>query len=314
MRATAALLLTAVNTLAWGPTGHMMVAAIAWRQMRPEVRREAARLLQRNPDYATWTDGVPPWDRGAVAFILASNWPDAMKRDHNYDNSEGQHPRLGARSGQNIGYADLLQHRYWHFYNTPFSADGTRTRRPDAVNALTQIELFTRGIRGSADDSVRSYDLVWLIHLVGDVHQPLHATERFDAQDPDGDEGGNRVHLCSAAQMKRGNLAKCRAELHALWDDAPGANRGVAAARRKAAKLGPPDAALASDGDPRHWVDESFRAARQWAYAPPVGIGDGPFVLTPQYRRNARAIARARLALAGARLANLLNQNLRVSR
>src|SRR5262245_48474805 len=46
-----------------------------------------------------------------------------------------------------------------------------------------------------ADDDVRSYDLVWLIHLVGDAHQPLHATARFSKTFPDGDAGGNPVKI-----------------------------------------------------------------------------------------------------------------------
>jgi hypothetical protein len=291
----------------------MIVAAIAWGQLKPEVRREAARLLKENPHYSSWTDGVDNLDRDAIAFILASTWPDEIKSDRNYDNSEGEHPKFGAKSGQNIGYADLLQHRYWHFYDTPFSPDGTKLGQPDPVNALTQIILFSNAIRDSTDDSIRSYDLVWLIHLVGDVHQPLHATSRFDAGDPNGDEGGNRVHLCTAAQMKRGDPKKCRSELHGFWDDIPGPNNGPEAARSKAAKLDPADTTAAGDGDPQDWIKESFMAAQKWAYTDPIQVGDGPFVLTTDYRHNAGDIVRDRLALAGARLANLLNERLATS-
>ena len=42
-------------------------------------------------------------------------------------------------------------------------------------------------ILAEADDDVKSYDMVWLLHLVGDVHQPLHATSRFSAASPQGD-------------------------------------------------------------------------------------------------------------------------------
>ena len=289
----------------------MIVAAIAWGKLTPAVRREVSRLLTENPDYPLWIAGVDARDRDAVAFIEASRWPDEIKANRNYDNSEGEHPRWPFPSGRNIGYADRMQHRYWHFYDTPFSPDGTRTRNPDRVNALTQILLFTKAIAASTDDSVRSYDVVWLIHLVGDVHQPLHAVSRFDADDRDGDSGGNRVTLCSVAAMR--HHKRCRGNLHNFWDDTPGANRGAAAARVKAGKLASADPPAAMDNDPHHWIEESFQAAKKWAYAAPVGVGDGPWILTAEYRKKARAVAKARLALAGARLANLLNRNLRTS-
>src|ERR1700730_12872831 len=60
------------------------------------------------------------------------------------------------------------------------------------VNVQTQIPMFRSALRATsgASDDVRSYDLVWLIHLVGDVHQPLHTTSRFTHEQPKGDAGG----------------------------------------------------------------------------------------------------------------------------
>jgi S1/P1 Nuclease len=206
----------------------------------------------------------------------------------------------------------MLQHRYWHFYDTAFSPDHSKLGKPDRINALTQIVLFTQAIKTSSDDSIRSYDLVWLLHMVGDVHQPLHATTRFDKPDPKGDQGGNLVHICSAAQMA--GSKKCRSELHGFWDDTPGSNKGPETARTQASKLADAPASTAGVSDPAQWIQESFTIAKTSVYAdPPIGIGDGPFVLTADYRAKARDIAHQRLALAGARLANLLNQNLKTS-
>ncbi|MGR9180456.1 S1/P1 nuclease (plasmid) [Rhizobium leguminosarum] len=63
----------------------------------------------------------------------------------------------------------------------------------DPVNLLTQIQTLTAGLPSSSGlpDNVRSYDLVWLLHLVGDAHQPLHATARFSQAHKHGDQGGN---------------------------------------------------------------------------------------------------------------------------
>jgi hypothetical protein len=52
-------------------------------------------------------------------------------------------------------------------------------------------------LRSAASDDVKSYDLAWLEHLVGDVHQPPHAVSRFTHEAPAGDRGGNSVHLCA---------------------------------------------------------------------------------------------------------------------
>jgi hypothetical protein len=172
-----------------------------------------------------------------------------------------------------------------------------------APNAQTQIAAFRQALASpSSSDDVKSYDLVWLLHLVGDVHQPLHATSRFDKDQPNGDRGGNDVALCAPP---------CKYALHAFWDNVLGNETSPAAAIRKAAQLPPAEAKLADVTAESVWIDESFRAAQKAVYAAPVGIGAGPFTLNEQYKANARALASQRIALAGERLANLLNQALK---
>src|SRR6185437_15260252 len=96
----------------------------------------------------------------------------------------------------------------------PFSTDHTPLVQPATPNVQTQIALFVKTLASaSASNELKSYDLVWLLHLVGDVHQPLHTTSRFTHSQPQGDEGGNLVSLCEKP---------CRQELHAYWDNLPG--------------------------------------------------------------------------------------------
>jgi hypothetical protein len=149
---------------------------------------------------------------------------------------------------------------------------------------------------------VKSYDLVWLLHLVGDVHQPLHATSRFTHSQPNGDAGGNFVALCEKP---------CRNELHAFWDDLLGTGRKPDVAIRRIERLPRADARLAAIDDEAKWIRESFEIAENSVYEPPIGIGQGPFTVDSRYRRDAHRIARQRAALAGARLAHLLNEALR---
>jgi len=72
-----------------------------------------------------------------------------------------------------------------------------------------------------------------------------------------------------------------------------------------------PDATLTVKKDAADWSSESFAAAKQTVYTAPIGMGGGPFTLTPAYKTKAKALARKRIALAGVRLANLLNEELK---
>jgi hypothetical protein len=78
-----------------------------------------------------------------------------------------------------------------------------------------------------------------------------------------------------------------------------------------AKKLPAADATLAAKSDEKDWIAESVQAAEQTAFKPPVGAGNGPFTLTTAYRNRAKALAKKRIALAGVRLANLINNELK---
>jgi hypothetical protein len=289
---------------AWDLQGHMMVAALAWPLMSDTAKRRVHDLLRLNPDYGSWVKGVSPAQRGRRAFILAAGWPDLIKRKGSGYVFDGYRPE-GEVALRNIGYDDHLQHRYWHFIDLPFSTDGTPLLGPAAPNALTQIALFRQTVRPDSglDDSIRSYDLVWLIHLVGDIHQPLHAASRFTQDQPNGDEGGSKVELAQSPDKN----------LHEFWDTVLGTSTDpvIAANAVRSTKFPwPPPKPAAAIADEHTWAEESFRIAETTVYTPPIGSDSGPYVLTPAYIRRAYRIAQERVALAGARLAHLLNASL----
>ena len=87
--------------------------------------------------------------------------------------------------------------------------------------------------------------------------------------------------------------------------------RPVTSAASLAKTLPSARAAGAAVLDEASWVHESFELAQSQAYQPPIGAGPGPFILTPAYRANAKSVAREQIALAGARLANVLNAELK---
>src|SRR3984957_8842629 len=212
------LLIIAQPLYAWFDGGHMVVACIAYKNLTPKTRSRVDTLLKLNPMYAQWTQGVADDQKGLVAFLHGAVWPDCIKQavcSAGYAADGGDTPPGKPTDAQNIGYADKLMHKYWHFVDIPYAA-GASGEPPKSPNALTEILLLTQAIGTDESEDIKSYDVVWLEHLVGDVHQPLHCTSRFTKNHPTGDAGGNFVAFCQKP---------CRDELHAYWDgllgDAP---------------------------------------------------------------------------------------------
>ena len=318
-----AILLPA-RALAWNDFGHMTVAYIAYQKLTPEARARANALIKLNPYYGKWAAAVPAeLDKDMVIFLFASLWADEIKGDHAYtsDGSQGgNRPDGSPDPKRNTGYDDKLMHKYRHFIDTPFSMDGTPTSSFEipSPNAQDSIALFRAAI-ASADsgDEKKSYDLSWLLHLVGDIHQPLHACTRLSAALPKGDDGGNRIKL---------HCTGCPSNLHAFWDDALGTTTKLSTPPEEkglpdaasihriiafAKKIRRPNARIAAKSGEAVWVQESSDAGQQTVYAGLVDNGDGTFSLSARYPKMAVQLAKKRAALAGARLANMLNTELK---
>ncbi|PWE78865.1 hypothetical protein XF30_21080 [Bradyrhizobium sp. SUTN9-2] len=288
---------------AWNNFGHMEAAAVAWSQLTPAAKEEAARLLKLNPQYEDWVQGVAASQHDQVAFVKAATWPDQIKSLPGYTSDGTQNGNVAPdtpEAAQNIGYVDHFRHKYWHFIDLPFSTDGTALKQPQRPNAQTQIALFKAALADkTASDDLRSYDLAWFLHVAGDLHQPLHAAARFTRAGTDGDAGGNGVKIkCTKCGSAR--------ELHAFWDGllgptgAPPSDAIAAGAALKKVDAG--------STDERDWIQESFVIAKQSVYAPPIRSGNGPYKLTAAYQSRAHRIANQRIALAGARIAAILNK------
>jgi S1/P1 Nuclease len=293
---------------AWWDGGHMQIAYVAYKHLDAPVKDKVDALLKLNADYSKWTAGAPNEKTAKLyAFVHAATWADDIKRkEYGYTRDNVN----SATAAQNIGYSDHTQHAYWHFKDINFSPDGTPLPPPDPVDLVTQLNRMIAALPASsgASDDVRSYDLVWILHLIGDAHQPLHAVGRFTSAIPNGDAGGNAESVIPATGE---TIA-----LHAYWDRIFGgysspfgavfdadAEDGIGriAVNKIAAQI----------SDPETWIKESADLAKQFAYAPPVSTGTNAVLLTREYETNARNIARSQAALAAARLANLINNALK---
>lgn len=295
-------LVLAGPAVAWDDFGHMVVAAVASDQLTPATKARVAALLALNRYPVNGFDDAAAGDQSKARFMMAATAPDAIKNPRYGYVDDGDDGRTAPQAGRNAGFSDPLMHKYWHYIDVPFSPDGTETFPPAPVNAAERIGLFRRVIASNAPDVLKAYDLVWLLHLVGDIHQPLHATTRFTADAPGGDAGGNRVRICAR---------NCRHNLHAFWDELLGESESVAIAMQAAAELPAPDASEVAERSEMVWARESFELARLVAYAYPVEANLGPFTLDESYRAQALTAAERQAALAGARLARLLNLELR---
>jgi hypothetical protein len=298
------------HALAWDDFGHMQVAAVAYSRLSPLARKRCAELLKMNPRYANWTGGFTPAEADRVAFVVAATWADGIKNDPAYvDDTPPSEPT----ASQNVGYADKLRHKYWHFIDVPFSPDGTPLVQPSTPNIQTQIHTFRAALADPAlSEDIKSYDLTWLLHLVGDVHQPLHCASRVDQQDPHGDQGGNAVQIQgnqppSICDDPRFCLKPPSASLHIFYDDITGDSCCVTEALAASRRLPHPKPAQLDVTDEAAWVQQSSELAQTAVYVAPIGVGHGPFTVDAAYAKAALELGRQQIALAGARLAKLLN-------
>jgi len=291
----------------------MAVAYLAYQKLTPQAQQRANDLIKLNPKFSEWSGWVPanasPADKNMMVFMLAATWPDEIKGDPSYtkDGSDnGNRPDGSPDRGANKGYGDKLMHKYWHFVDTPFTTDGTPLPPIPTPNAQERIALFRSVLASGSNDALKSYDLTWLLHLVGDVHQPLHCATRVSSTATNGDSGGNAVKV---------SCTGCPTELHAFWDDLLGADESpqtmLILVIKAAKKLPAAEPALAAKSGEKDWIAESFQAAQQAVYKSPVGAGNGPFSLNSAYKKGAKKLAGKRIALAGARLANLINNELK---
>lgn len=307
---TLCLCLFSSTSQAWFGFGHMAVAYVAYQKLTPAKRARVAQLLKKNPYYkTTWKAMIPPGtpadQQDMMYFMIAATWPDEIKAKNSGYISDGpdggNRPPADPSASQNTGYTDKNMHKYWHFVDTPFTQDGTKPLPAiPHPNAGSEIAVLRHALNASNSDKLKSYDLVWLLHLVGDVHQPLHSSTRVGTSDLQGDSGGNNVKLSDPSK-----------ELHAFWDGLPGDSSNLADVIAYGKTLTPADPLLAQKSAAADWINESFTIAETTVYSSPIGTGDGPFTITPEYKDKAQKIAAERVELAGERLANLINNELK---
>jgi len=295
---------------AWNATGHQIVAAAAYRALPGPAREWVDVVLRDHPDYTRWVEACDIDDVGLYVFMKASPWPDEIRR-----------------SGSPFDHAE------WHYVNYPLRApDFAIEPRPEPGNDIIfglmcshdivegRVTERTRAVIGDRVPTAveRAAHLAWLVHLVADIHQPLHCTAFFSDPYPEGDAGGNLFCVRDGDRPVK---------LHAFWDDAVGLTERTMRLLGRAGKMAAdPELARAKlpelerDTTPEAWALESRQVAVDSVYLrgelsgaraesyrdadgrlrsrPPA---DAP-PLPPGYQDEARRVSLRRLALAAFRL------------
>lgn len=302
----------------WDATGHRAMAAVAYDHLRPATRARVDDIMRAHPDMAVLGANLDIATSAGIRelFLRASVWPDQIRNDARFfretDPASSPTPLVA-------GFPTMAQRDGWHYLTRSFSTDGTPTQTLAEPNVTTAFPALAESLRDRAVPvSVQAYNLTWIIHVVADLHQPLHGTSRSAAAQPAGDAGGNRVwvHLPG---FERDSI-----NLHAVWDGWVGRPSRALPIDDVAAGLardfpiagGNPDDALtiprgaALAATVRGWADESATIARYVAYDLPARTADAPPVLTDAYIALGTRIARHRLALAAYRLAAVIESHL----
>ena len=280
--------------MAWSGAGHLVIAAEAFRQLSPEVRAQAYEILKAHPDYAKWAKAYHPnpnFDLAAYVFMRSSTWPDEIRRS----GSKYDHPN-------------------WHFIDYPlrppaFPLEPGPKPTDDVLFGVAQCEKTLSDT--NADPELRAAYLSWLIHLVGDIHQPLHCASLFTDAYPKGDRGGNDFYVRPAQSGVR---------LHGIWDGLLGSSSNPRTQWNYAIQIEAkyPETSLpelTAHPTPKEWSLESRELAIEKGYLRGELKGSTNAESAPAlpngYTKSAKAVAERQAALAGYRLADEIQKYLK---
>ena len=285
------LLLRPATGHCWGDEGHEIVGSIAEHYLEPAVRVRVAALLAQDASGLTRGTGIAEEATWADKFRDSDR--DTTRR--HYDQTREWH-----YIDIELDRPDLDEACFGH----PARPAGSKASEGPADDCiLDKIDEFRAELRSPTTGvEERRLALQFLLHLVGDLHQPLHAAD-------DHDRGGNDVRV-KGAGSSAGNL-------HHYWDSVFVERLGRSAedvSRTLIAGISAHDRRAWSGGSPADWAQESFRIAREDVYGPlRVRAADpgGAITLDARYEADAVNIVTRQLQRAGLRLARLLNDALR---
>ena len=260
------------SVFAWDSIGHRVIAQIAYDKLSAHAKKQV--------DALTATMFHSPYP--SARFLRASTWPDQIK-------------------------SQTTQYNTWHYINLPFVKDDVKPPPLSADNVVWAIARAEKIVSGKAENNARRAKyLSFLIHFIGDIHQPLHCAELYDDHFSHGDQGGNLYPIDSPMANN----------LHVLWDRglglffSPKGNYQFHYYQVQKIALQwmheYPRTFFAKQlqvQSPSLWAQESYHIATTFVYTLPLNAKP-----SDSYIQQGQVIVREQSVLAGDRLADVLNQ------
>lgn len=300
------ILIFTIPSAAWDAAGHELTAYIAWQQMTPATREKVIKILLSAPedsDIATFYISYNSRSDEAKKreyFMIISTWADII-RDREFKVRVGKY-----------------NHSNWHYSDTFWTTENGQVKvlpnpSEDGGKAVEKLSDFTKVLKdSSASDADKAVAIAWILHLAGDVHQPLHTSARVTDLEPKGDQGGNLFLLTPKDTPRENQL-----NLHSFWDGIVGRNISrkndacdsdylPPIARQMMKKY--PFAKMQNRlelGEFDKWKQESFNIATTEVFPPTLIRFQTP---SESYKKKAFQISQQQIALAGYRIGELFNQ------
>jgi hypothetical protein len=294
--------LTSLSSLfAWGSRGHMLIAAITYSQFSEEQQNKAVEILKHHPYFETkWKDYCGEESNpnfGIYLFMQSSKWADAIKWKGN------QNHKMSIPTAHYITY------------EMRFSYDSTNQKtsliegplvlnEPDIPNVISQLKIEIEKVNDlSLSKEKRAMALSWVIHLIGDIHQPLHCASLFNETVPKGDKGGNKSYVLVDDEVKN---------LHGIWDYAFFLKRDFDFIINKAEEINKKfsESLPNLEYDPKAWSIESYNLAFEYAYLQgALNISHTKEKALPppdDYIKNVEEIAGKQMVIAGYRMKEVI--------
>ena len=256
---------------AWNPLGHMVVADIAYDRLTPAAKKKVDELISYfHKEYPD-----------ANAFVDIAPWADAIRSQK------------------------IETFTHWHYSDNSFSTDGTPIKNlkdsDNAVWALTNIESVMKN--KEANNFERARFLAFLTHIVADLHQPLHTVSRISHAHPDGDRGGNDYFVYY--KNKRANMHHIWDIGVSLFDTNPSQEKALQLEKEITARY--PESYFGKEKinntNYAAWADDGAELAKKYVYS---AVEEEE--LDANYINNGSEISKQQIALAGYRLAAMLNK------
>lgn len=289
--------LNVVPAQAWSRNGHMIIAAMTYRALPDALQQSYTELLREHPDYIKWEKEYQSLqvdiELGEFLFMKASIWPDEIRRQ-----------------------GSVYDHPTWHYTNFPvipddFPMEETLTPENDVIFAVNESRRVLSDSSSSVVD--QAAHLSWILHTIGDMHQPLHSVALVNEKYPQGDRGGNLFFVRPRAESKGVNL-------HRYWDGLLGTNGKVRDARNDATMIwqalsDEASAQISAQIDVRSWALEGRVVAIASVYLNGELEGtveerkEAAVILPEAYGKQAKSIAQKRAVLASLRLLQVLSES-----